>query len=418
MKNVRRNILCNALIIAIGVAGAVSNAQAQEAGETKNFDVPAQSAASALNAFAEQADITLVFSKEDVSAVSIKSLSGSFPVNQGIAKMLEGTGLSWQMVGDKSIVIRRSNASEVSGAGNNSPVQLKEVTVTAEKKVNTAQKTPITMSVMDAESLRHNDISNMVDLGAYAPSVSIATSGANTIVGIRGVSSRDTGELGDPAVSIAVDGFTLQSLTGINMTMFDLERVEILRGPQGTLAGRNATAGAINIITAKPEDIYSGAVAVELGNYGAHNTNAHVNLPINPIAKLRIAMQTRDHDGYRDNAPAEDGDDEHSKAARAILQVDPSDHWTMLLTGEYSKSDGVGGVIQGVSQNYNTDGTVVTDQRPDIPGDGKSFYASAGGHTNIYNRMLRFSTTYDMDWASLTYQGGYRSYSVDRLFYL
>ena len=114
---------------------------------------------------------------------------------------------------------------------------LQEVVVTAEKRVGVEQKTAIAMTVFDAKALERNGVGNVSDLAAIAPSVSFATSNATSIITIRGISSRDTTEIGDPAVSLNIDGFTLQRAIGLNAAIFDLERVEVLWGPQGTIAG-------------------------------------------------------------------------------------------------------------------------------------------------------------------------------------
>src|SRR5262249_12603710 len=156
------------------------------------------------------------------------------------------------------------------------------------------------------------------------------------IITIRGISSRDTTEIGDPAISLNIDGFNLQRAIGLNAAIFDLERVEVLRGPQGTLLGRNATGGAINIITAKPTNKVAAGAAVETGDYSEFNTEGMINIPVNDWLKVRAAVQTRGHQGYRENAPAFDGDDERTKAGRLHIGLDPSEHWSVLLTGEWS----------------------------------------------------------------------------------
>ena len=138
-----------------------------------------------------------------------------------------------------SAVLHAQDAASADESGG-----LQEVVVTAEKRVGVEQKTAIAMSVFDSNTLKENGVGNIADLATIAPSVSFSTSNATSIITIRGISSRDTTEIGDPAVSLSIDGFNLQRALGLNATMFDVERVEVLRGPQGTLLGRNATARA------------------------------------------------------------------------------------------------------------------------------------------------------------------------------
>jgi iron complex outermembrane receptor protein len=297
---------------------------------------------------------------------------------------------------------------------------LTDIVVTAEKRETTVQKTAISLSVLSADTLKKNSVANLSDLSSVAPSVSFVTANAATIVSIRGVSSRDTTEIGDPAVSISVDGFNLQRAIGLNATMFDLERVEVLRGPQGTLLGRNATGGAINIITAKPGKDFAASLTGELGNYQMYNTSGMINLPINDGLRVRAAFQTQDRNGFRNNAPAKDGDDNHSKAARISIGFDPTSRWSGVITAEYAKLSGVGPVVQGIPVDRHT-----VANGPYLPGDivlerpagmnDKAFPLAPGHFTSSRSWNIRGTTSYDLDFADLTYVGGWRQLDFHRL---
>jgi len=289
--------------------------------------------------------------------------------------------------------------------------QLEEVVVTAEKRSTTEQKTAIAMSVIDATTLKSNGVGNLKDLTNVAPSVSFAQQNASVIVGIRGVSSRD---VTNPAVSLSMDGFYTQQPTGLNASIFDLERVEVLRGPQGTLLGRNATGGSVDIITAKPAMDFAAYLTGETGNYGTLNSTGMINVPVSDKLQLRAAFQTRDHDGYRKNPAGSDGDDEHSKAARLHIAFQPTERLSGLVTLEYSKIDDVGPVVQGVAQRYTASGAIDLS-RPSIPNDGRSFSVPAGGYENGETKGVRWNATYDLGVAQLTYLGGFRRLDYERL---
>ncbi|KQX22594.1 MULTISPECIES: TonB-dependent receptor [unclassified Sphingomonas] len=291
---------------------------------------------------------------------------------------------------------------------------LADIVVTAEKRPSVAQRAAIALSVVSSDALKRQGVGNVADLTTLTPSVGFAQNGANTVITVRGVSSRDTNQLGDPAVSISIDGFYFQRSLGLNIALFDLERVESLRGPQGTLLGRNATGGALNIISAKPTDNFAAGITGEVGNYDLIATQGFVNIPVSDKVKLRAAFQTRDRDGFRNNAPARDGDDEHTRSARLHLLLEPTDRWDVLLTGEYSHQDGVGPVIQSVAHRFLPNGQLDTS-RPDIPGDGKSFPVPPNGFIRLNAYNLRWSTNYDLDFATLTYVGGYRSLKFDQV---
>jgi iron complex outermembrane receptor protein len=218
---------------------------------------------------------------------------------------------------------------------------LAEVVVTAEKKTSSEEKTPIAMTVLSSDVLQSNAVGNLQNLSSIAPSVSFSQANAATVITIRGVSSRDTTETGDPAVAVNIDGFYFQRAIGFGDSLFDLQRVEVLRGPQATLYGRNATGGAINLVTAKPGKEFEANASVGFGNFDSITTQGALNLPLSDRVQMRVAYFTRSHDGYRDNAPARDGDDEDAKAARLHLMVEPTDSLTLLLTAELTKLGGV-----------------------------------------------------------------------------
>lgn len=298
---------------------------------------------------------------------------------------------------------------------------LSEIVVTAEKRPSTEQKTPLSLTVLSAETLQRNSVGNVDDISRIAPSVSITNSGAAPIIAVRGVSSRDVTEIGDPAVSISIDGFNLQRATSLQAGFFDLERIEVLRGPQGTLLGRNATGGAIQVITAKPSlDGFKAQLGGEIGNYDLYSTKGMVNLPLTDDLAIRASFQTRDRNGFRDT-PGKDGDDEHSKAARLHVLWKPTSRLNVLLTGEYAHNNGVGTVINGfplqtytaanVPSGFNVGDLILT--APD-KGNGKSFYSPDGGFMRYTVWNVRSQIDYDLDFATLTYQGGYRHFEYGR----
>ncbi len=291
-----------------------------------------------------------------------------------------------------------------------------DIVVTAEKRTSVAQKTAISMSVLGTDQLVKNAVTNVSDLASVAPSLSIARNNNNTVIVIRGVSSRDVTQVGDPAVSLSIDGFNLQRASGLDGVMFDLERVEVLRGPQGTLLGRNATGGAVNIITAKPVDRFAAYVSGELGNFRMYGTSGMINIPVAEGFAVRAAFQTRDRDGYRDNAPAKDADDQHSRAARLSMLFNPTSRLKVLLTGEYVEDNNNGPAINGMPlQFYNASnvpaGFIVGDinfSKPDRSGANDGFAMPPGGDLKYKIWNVRSQIDYNFDFATLTYQGGYR----------
>jgi iron complex outermembrane receptor protein len=178
-----------------------------------------------------------------------------------------------------------------------------EIVVTATRVETELMKTPISVSAFDQDVLEQQQIRNVRDLAEIVPNMDIATiNGQSTpIISMRGVRSTNETELGDPAVGVHLDGVYSPRMQGILALMFDNERVEVLRGPQGTLFGRNSTVGTINIIPAKPDfsDTY-GRADVLLGNYNSREFQGMFNVPLSDKFAIRGAARIWKRDSYVD----------------------------------------------------------------------------------------------------------------------
>ena len=304
--------------------------------------------------------------------------------------------------------VGRAVAQTDAGANAADTGTLSEVVVTAEKRTSSEEKTPIAMTVLSSDVLQSNAVGNLQNLSSIAPSVSFSQANAATVITIRGVSSRDTTEVGDPAVAVNIDGFYFQRAIGFGDSLFDLQRVEVLRGPQGTLYGRNATGGAINLVTAKPGKEFEGSETVGFGNFDAITTQGFLNLPLSDTVQMRVAYFTRSHDGYRDNAPARDGDDEDAKAARLHLMMEPTDSLTLLLTAELTKLGGTGPAVYGSPLVFDSSGNVLHD-RPPLPIGAQGWSLGLpSGFMDATVKAFRWKLDYDLGFGDFTYLGGFR----------
>jgi iron complex outermembrane receptor protein len=202
-------------------------------------------------------------------------------------------------VGTISLPLAAQDADTEGEAG----LMLEEVIVTATRVETTLMKTPIAVSVFDQDALTRAGVNSVRDLANLVPNMDISTiNGQSTpIVSMRGVRSTNETELGDPAVGIHLDGVYSPRMQGILALMFDNERVEVLRGPQGTLFGRNSTVGSVNIITAKPNtDAFYASANVAVGNYDAREVTGVVNIPISDTFAIRVAGRWNVRDSYLD----------------------------------------------------------------------------------------------------------------------
>ncbi|MBO9707656.1 MAG: TonB-dependent receptor [Caulobacter sp.] len=186
-------------------------------------------------------------------------------------------------------------ASEPSDAG-----VLEELVVTASKRETKLMETPLAISAFTQDSLDRQGIKSARDLSATMPNVQLGTGAdSGTAATIRGVTSTDFTEVGEGAVAIHQDGFYSPRSQGALALMFDVERVEVLRGPQGTLFGMNSPGGAINIIPAKPVfNDFFGKVEGEMGNYNSRQLRGSVNWGISDKFAVRAAFMVDKRDGY------------------------------------------------------------------------------------------------------------------------
>jgi iron complex outermembrane recepter protein len=181
---------------------------------------------------------------------------------------------------------------------------LEEVIVTAQKKEQDLQQTPISLEAFSADTLEQRGITNVADLANQVPDLHIMPFGsASTTLNIfiRGVGAVDSQVTEDPPVGIYLNGVYIARPVGLSTDQADLERIEVLRGPQGTLYGRNTTGGAINIITARPDSQLGGSELVSLGNYGAVRSQSMVNLPVSDTLYVRASLDWSTRDGWLRN---------------------------------------------------------------------------------------------------------------------
>lgn len=178
---------------------------------------------------------------------------------------------------------------------------LEEVVVTATKRETDVMKTPVAVTAVTQDSLTQKGITNVSGIAQMVPNMQMGTSSTDSGVqaSIRGVTSTNFTEIGDPSVSVHIDGYYSARPQGSLALMFDLEQVEALRGPQGTLFGRNSPGGTINIITAKADtsDSY-GSVQAELGNYNKRLVQAVGNVAVSDTLAIRASMMGHKRDGY------------------------------------------------------------------------------------------------------------------------
>lgn len=217
---------------------------------------------------------------------------------------------------------------------------LAEIVVTAQRREENLQRVGVAVTAVTGEDLVRSGITQPDDLGKLAPALTVQPSaGSSVSIYLRGVGAQSGNAYAENAVSFNFNGVYIGRPTAPVGTFYDLERVEVVKGPQGTLYGRNSTGGAINVLPRRPDlGDFGGSIDLEYGNYDNKRATAALNIPLGSVAALRVAGQVVDRDGYLSDGT----NDERGEAVRASLLIKPSDTWSALIVGDYFRQHGKG----------------------------------------------------------------------------
>ena len=219
---------------------------------------------------------------------------------------------------------------------------LEEIIVTAQKRVETLQDVPISVNVIGSESLNDAGLDKIEDIQSYVPNLQMTESGISTQMYVRGIGTGNNQGF-EQSVGMYIDGVYYGRQQLIRAPFFDLERIEVLRGPQGVLFGKNTIAGALNMTTAKPTDEFIGSVSLEGGDHGILDAQAMVSGPFSDTVRGRLAVRYYEEDGYyRNNFRGRDETQREDMAIRGTLEWDATDDLTFLLKVENNQFDAVG----------------------------------------------------------------------------
>lgn len=219
---------------------------------------------------------------------------------------------------------------------------LEEVTVTAQKREQSLQDVGIAVTAMTGESIREYGFSSAIDVITKAPSLdnySTYGPGSSANITIRGIGLNDFGEGHEAPVTAYIDEFYMVSVPAVDFALYDLERVEILRGPQGTLFGRNSTGGLLHYVTAAPTEEFGGYVTAEAASFGEKKFEGAIGGALSENVLGRVSFLYHDSDGYIKNRNpniSNKGGQAGTKAIRAQLKFVPTDDLSILLKAEYS----------------------------------------------------------------------------------
>jgi iron complex outermembrane receptor protein len=320
-------------------------------------------------------------------------------------------------------VILSPIAANAADAPASEPAELEAVTVTAQKRVQDTLDVGLNVAVVGSEDLTARRVTQVADIAAFTPNVGIKENmpGILPVVTIRGVGLNDFSVVNNPSAGVYVDEVYLSSLALMNFDLFDLERMEALKGPQGTLYGRNSTAGAINVVTAKPSFRgREGRLAASYGDYEALDLEGMVNVPVSDTFALRLAGKyVRQDEGYYFNRSlGRDIGRRDVRMVRAQALWLPTPDLEVLTKIEIQKSRSeVGGPeFFGLIRPAGAPASLVCPGSPgcldllgysDVDGDPFKGEYSVDPSYDLDQRALTTRINADLGWATLTSITGY-----------
>lgn len=245
-----------------------------------------------------------------------------------------------------------------------------EIVVTARRREESQQDVPLAVSALGAEQLERANVAAVADLQGTVPNLVISpgqgSGGTAPVFAIRGLSQQDLTHLSDPSVSLYVNDVVLPRPLGANLGVYDVQSVQVLRGPQGTLFGRNTTGGAVLLTTQRPSDEFGGNISLSYADFGTTVTQGAVNLPVSDGFSIRLAGQLRQSDGFvTDTVTGQEMDAVDESSGRISILVDPAPYFRNLLvvesstadnggTGVYARPGSIGGAAQAARDHFHT----------------------------------------------------------------
>lgn len=216
---------------------------------------------------------------------------------------------------------------------------VEEIVVTAERRSQSLQDVPMSIQAFSAESLARSGTGSNMDLQTQTPGLVMTENSGFGQIYIRGIGSDVIGAGVDNAVAVYIDGVYQSRPAGSALAFVDVERVEVLKGPQGTLYGRNATGGAINIISKSPSDTFEGDIQAETGSYRKALLRGTVSGPLGRSVAVRLSFLVNKNDGHTKNILLNTrGNNRNEQAFRAALEINPTDALQITLNARYNDS--------------------------------------------------------------------------------
>ncbi len=414
--------------------------------QQRTFDVPAQGAASAISAFARQAGLQVVAPADGLEGVRTQPLKGPMDARAALRKLLEGTGL--EIVSDSNgVIVLRRVAAPAGPVAEAEPTALDTIIVTAQKREEAAQGVPISLTAFSGRAVETYRLESLRDISRLTPGLLVSSfSQSSPTIAVRGATNTFSQIGANKPVAVVIDDLFIPRNSAATFELYGLSSVQVLKGPQGTLFGRNVTGGAIVLDTGKPSfGVQAGSVRVGAGDYDLRQVDGRVDIPAGDNLAFRLAGSLKKHDGYgRDRLTGREQDDLDSQNLRAQARVRLNDDVEVLLGADYAEDHNGGrtlsskaagsdgdrrtselGYVQGFARNqWGASArtywsapvgqvTAITGYRwsqsgEDYSGTGASYRFLAGTNTQSVNRDVDDVSLFSQEvrWASPKWERG------------
>lgn len=328
---------------------------------------------------------------------------------QGVALLaLCWSGMAHAQDNEAAAAAQAGTAGQAA-AGNDAAAEgTREIVVSAQRRAESLQDVPVTVTVFGAEEIQEARIQQVEDVVTRTVGLSFdAFPASQPRLAVRGIGSSDRGAAGDPSSAVFVDDIYLGRPAAIAFDAFDIERIEVLKGPQGTLFGRNVVGGAINVITARPDvNRFDAGAEATYGNYEWAEGAAFVNLPFGENSgAVRASGAYRSHDGFTRNAfLGTDVEDQETLSGRFQFYAEPSSELRMLFTvdGARDRATGPANHVLDLDASDPRSALYTINRDPEVT------YGSEEGYQNRDTVGVRAEISYDTPVATLTFLGSYR----------
>lgn len=311
--------------------------------------ISAQPLAEALRRFAQASSLQLVYVSKIAEAQVSPGAASGLSDDQTLAQLLRGTDLRYEFVNERTVLISAVTADDTNRATakavrSNQRIEatvLEEVMVTAERRLTDSQKTSISLTTLSGALIAREARSDLRSVLLPIPGVIMQGDVGRYNVAIRGIGTNTPPNAAETTVALNQDGIYNDVQINTAANYFDIDRVEVLRGPQGTLYGRNAAAGVVNLISNDPVHAFDSSGMVETGNYQFTHLHGVLNAPLADGLAARLAVNSVSHDGYLSN----EQNDQDSRAARLKLLYNPSENLRLLVAANAERDEGTTGTV-------------------------------------------------------------------------